>query len=175
MILDMKKDSNGIYHADFDCWQSKFGYNKFFDFIFDLGTSMDYNNNGMFSYNGENYILWAWKGDYINLGAGAELGIYYGGSSKNSHWKVKKSLAMPMTLTLTHKTKGTIVNQWDNWGKDAWWITAFNPKYRNVKAGDLTAIFTVKFTNTDMYKAFENTKSKGWKFDNSKNIATLVI
>lgn len=26
--------------------------------------------------NGETYIIWAWKGDYINLGAGAETGIY---------------------------------------------------------------------------------------------------
>ena len=29
--------------------------------------------------NGTSYVLWAWKGDYINLGAGAELGIYTGG------------------------------------------------------------------------------------------------
>jgi len=174
-FLDMKKDSNGIYHAEFDCWQSAFGYNKLYDLVFALGTSMDYNNNAIFSYNGEKYILWAWKGDYINLGAGAELGIYYGGSDKNSHWKVKKSLAMPMTLTLKHKKKGVIVNNWNNWGKDAWWITAFNPKYQNVKASDLVATYTVKFKNANMFKAFQKTKAKGWSFNSKTNTATLVL
>jgi gas vesicle protein len=172
MFLDMKKDSNGIYHAAFDCWQSAFGYNKLYDIVFALGTSMDYNNDAIFSYNGEKYILWAWKGDYINLGAGAELGIYYGGSGKNSHWKVKKSLAMPMTLTLTHKKKGVIVN---NWTDRTWWITAFNPKYQNVKASDLVATYTVKFSDGNMFNAFQKTKAKGWSFNSNTNTATLVL
>lgn len=25
---------------------------------------------------GEEFIIWSWKGDYMNLGAGAETGIY---------------------------------------------------------------------------------------------------
>lgn len=29
-----------------------------------------------FSSGERDYIFWAWKGDYLNLGAGAELGIY---------------------------------------------------------------------------------------------------
>lgn len=78
IVLDMQKDSKGIYHAKFDCWKQYFGYNDFYDFMFDLGTSMK-NAKFDFTYNGTNYIIWAWKGDYINLGAGAELGIYYGG------------------------------------------------------------------------------------------------
>ncbi|OUM63570.1 hypothetical protein PIROE2DRAFT_9851 [Piromyces sp. E2] len=174
-VLDMQKDKNGIYHADFNCWQKHFGYNKFFDFMFDLGTSMDYNNEGMFKYDGKNYILWAWKGDYINLGAGAELGIYKGGKNRKDHWDAAPDKAMPMTLTLTHKTKGTIVNKWNNNGAPTWWITAFNPKYRNLKSKDLTATFTVTFKDTKMYKAFEKTKSKGWKYDSKKHTATLVL
>ena len=174
MFLDMKKDNNGVYHADFDCWQSAFGYNKLYDIVFALGTSMDYNNNAIFSYNGENYILWAWKGDYINLGAGAELGIYYGGTDKDSHWKVKKSLAMPMTLTLNHKTKGIVVN---NWSDNTWWITAFNPKkeFQNSKADELIATYTVKFNDVNMFKAFQKTEAKGWSFNSNTNPATLVL
>ncbi|ORX45937.1 hypothetical protein BCR36DRAFT_357526 [Piromyces finnis] len=174
-FLNMKKDENGVYHADFDCWQQYFGYNNFYDYMFDLGTSMAYNNDGMFSYNGENYILWAWKGDYVNLGAGAELGIYMGGKDRSSHWKAAPSHAMPMTLTLTHRTKGTIVNQWNNRGNDSWWITAFNPNYKNVNANDLTATFTVKFTNAGMYSAFEKTRPNGWSFNSSTRTATLVL
>jgi len=174
IFLDMEKDDNDVYHADFNCWQSAFGYNKLYDIVFALGTSMDYNNNAIFSYNGEKYILWAWKGDYINLGAGAELGIYYGGSDKNSHWKVKKSLAMPMTLTLNHKTKGIVVN---NWSDNTWWITAFNPKkeFQNSKADELIATYTVKFNDVNMFKAFQKTEAKGWSFNSKTNTATLVL
>jgi len=129
----------------------------------------------MFSYNGQNYILWAWKGDYINLGAGAELGIYKDGTSKKSHWEAAPEKAMPMTLTLTHKTKGTIVNKWNNNGHDSWWITSFNPKYKNVNAKDLTTTYTVKFKDVNMYKVFAETKSKGWKYNNKKHTATLIL
>lgn len=27
-FLNMKIDKNGVYYAEFDCWQSAFGYNK---------------------------------------------------------------------------------------------------------------------------------------------------
>ena len=177
IFLDMKLDNNtGIYYADFDCWQQKFGYNIIYDIVFDLFTSMDKNNNGIFSFNNQNYIFWAWKGDYINLGAGAELGIYYGGSSKDfSHWKVNKSLAMQMTLKLTHKTIGTIINNWDNNGENTWWITAFNPKYKKLKAKDLIASFTVKFPNEVMFKEFSKTKKEGWNYNKADMIATLTF
>ena len=50
-----------------------------------------------FTHNGMEYIIWAWKGDYINLGAGAELGIYFGGGP---HWFTSKSLSLPMSVSL---------------------------------------------------------------------------
>lgn len=171
-FLDMKADDKGIYHADFECWQKYFGYNKLYDIMFDLGTSMKYNNEGIFSYNGTNYILWAWKGDYINLGAGGELGIYKDGKDKDSHWQAARENAMPMSITITHKTLGTIVNKYSN---TTWWITAFNPKHKNVDAADLTAKYSVTFTNAEMYKAFEKTKSAGWTFNSASKTATLVL
>lgn len=174
-FLQMKPDNNGIYHADFDCWQQYFGYTKFYDFVFDIFTDMECNNEGIFTFNGENYILWGWKGDYINLGAGAELGIYYGGKSKDSIWKVNKSLAMPMTLTLTHKIYGTIVDNWDNWGNDSWWITAFNPHYKRVKAKDLTAYFTVKFKDEEMFDEFSKIDREGWSYNKTNKIASLIL
>ena len=68
----MYKDNEGVYHASFDCWQQLFGYNNLYDFFFDLGTSCE-PAKFPFTYNGKEYIIWMWKGDYINLGAGAEL------------------------------------------------------------------------------------------------------
>ena len=171
-LLDMDADGEGVYHARFDCWQQCMGYTKFYDNIFDLFTDMRYNNDGMFKYNGQNYMLWAWKGDYLNLGAGAELGFYYGGETVNSIWQIDKSLSMPMTLTLTHKINGTIV---DNWKDTTWWITAFNPDFTNVFANDLTAYYTVEFTNDDMFDEFAKIERKGWTYNKEKKIASLIL
>ena len=171
-LLDMDADEDGVYHARFDCWQQCVGYTKFYDSVFDLFTDMRYNSEGMFKYNGQNYMLWAWKGDYLNLGAGAELGFYYGGVDVNSIWQIDKSLAMPMTLTLVHKINGTIV---DNWKNTTWWITAFNPDYKDVFANDLTAYYTVEFINDDMFDKFSEIERKGWTYDKKSKIAYLTL
>lgn len=95
-------------------------------------------------------MLWAWKGDYINLGAGAELGIYYGGGP---HWLVDTSLDMSMSMGLMYK--GTnIVSYYPR--EKQWWITSFNPAYPNVDASQLTAVFEINFNSQDMYDAFYN-------------------
>lgn len=63
------------------------------------------NRKYAFNVNDDNindYILWSWKGDYLNLGAGAELGIYERWDYSDSIWKVNKSLAMTMTLELSY-------------------------------------------------------------------------
>ena len=145
-FLNMEEDgSSGVYHADFNCWQQYFGYNDIYDVVFDIGTSME-PAKFPFSYNGQQYMIWAWKGDYINLGAGAELGIYYGGGP---HWLVDKNLAMQMQLYLSYK--GTPLLSHSDF---TWWITAFDSKYLNVLADDLTASFCVWFHDLEMYLAF---------------------
>jgi hypothetical protein len=62
-----------------------------------------------------------WKGDYLNLGAGAELGIYSNKSGifgvvdvtspHDDHWLIDTSLAMHMTITLQYK--GTYLKEKD--------------------------------------------------------------
>ena len=163
-LLNMTQDKKGIYHASFNCWQQHAGYNDFYDWAFDAGSSMK-PAKFQFSYGRTAYILWAWKGDYVNLGAGAELGIYYGGGP---HWLVDKSLAMNMSLTL--KYKGSIII---SYSAKTWWITGFNPRYLNVNANKLTATFTVTFNSSGMFKAFRNSpNTRGWSF-NSKNLSAL--
>ena len=69
------RTADGVYHTRQDCWQQFFGYNEFYDWAFSLGTDMR-REKFIFKCNEKEYIFWAWKGDYLNLGAGAELGIY---------------------------------------------------------------------------------------------------
>ena len=163
-FLMMEEDENGIYHATFDCWQQYFGYNDLYDFAFDVGTSM-LSEKFSFTYNGTNYMIWAWKGDYINLGAGAEIGIYYG---NEPHWLVDKGLAMPMGLELQYKGERIISMRLEV----HWWCTGFNPDYQNVRAEDLTAIFLLAFTDPGMYMAFStNQTDPRWSFYNNLQAA----
>ena len=154
-FLDMYRDDKGIYHASFDCWQQYFGYNDMYDFFFDLGTSCK-PAKFSFTYNGQEYVIWAWKGDYINLGAGAELGIYTGGEP---HWHVDKSLAMSMYVEV--KYNGSTIISFSDY---TWWITGFNPNYQNMNASSLTAIFTIRLNDPGMYNAFRASRPAGWTF-----------
>ena len=153
-VLNMTKKGD-TYHADFDCWQQYFGYNDFYDLVFQWATSCE-PKKFPFAYNGQEYVIWAWKGDYINMGAGAEMGIYTGGGP---HWRVDKNLAMPMWVWLKYDGK-TIVLHNDT----TWWITGFNPNYLNKNENSLTAIFSIRFNDPGMYYAFSATKPAGWKF-----------
>ena len=162
-----ERDPKGIYHARQDALQQYGGYNDFYDYIFDLSTSMK-NQKFPFVYSGKKYILWVWKGDYLNLGAGAELGIYYGGGP---HWFVDRNLAMPMSLTLKYEGITKI-----SYSAKAWWITGFNPFVQDINVSRLTAIFTINFSNNmGMYNAVKATlgKSSGWKFGSSQ--ATFIF
>ena len=112
------------------------------------------------------YVLWAWKGDYINLGAGAEMGIYTGGS-----WlcHADHDIMLPMTMTLAYDNT-TIIEYSDT----TWWITGFNPNYTNVTADRLTVTFTVDFSAYPaLFQGFSNSKSNnaGWTFDSQNYIA----
>ncbi|WP_253824198.1 toxin TcdB middle/N-terminal domain-containing protein [Treponema sp. OMZ 906] len=169
----------GLYHATFDCWQGSLfdgniGYNILYDIGFDLATDMK-TVRFDFSSGGKGYTLWGWKGDYLNLGAGCELGIYTratGLAGLVGHFKVDKSLAMDMqaSLTLNGKEVGSFKGI-------HWWATSFNPRVQGVKASDLKAQFTVNFgNNKQMYQDFKaewDKKGSGWTFNDDNCSAKL--
>jgi len=171
--LGATPDENGVYHIKQDHWQSRkyIGYNDFYDYVFDIVTDMSPAKFD-FTYNEEQYIFWAWKGDYINLGAGAELGIYYGGEP---HWLINTDLAMKMTMDLYLGDKKIA-----SWAPDEnnWWITSFVPEYQNVSAADITAIITVTFSDPHMLYAFSESekvkKDSRWTFDWANYKATFT-
>ncbi|MDR3315386.1 MAG: hypothetical protein LBS98_02730 [Coriobacteriales bacterium] len=46
-----------------------------------------------FSANGHEYVIWLWKGDYIGLGAGAEMGLYFDPIA-GQHWQSSEDTRM---------------------------------------------------------------------------------
>lgn len=158
-LLGASKDKNGIYHIDQKSWQSWgfVGYNDFYDWVFDVTTPMN-SKPFPFTYKGENVVLWAWwKGDYINLGAGAEMGIYYQTEEMidfnlTNHWLSGTKYKLPMTLRLYQN--GTQLFYWEP-GPKQWWINGFDPKKMSPVAEKLEADYWINFSgNTGLFDAF---------------------
>jgi hypothetical protein len=179
------KDLNGtnIYHARQDCLQQYGGYNNFYDLVFYYATNMR-KEKFEFTSDKKDYVLWAWKGDYLNLGAGAELGIYSRlvvNGEKKDHWLVDTSLAMHMTLTLIYDGREIIC--WDprldkNFPSDkVWWVTGFNSYYQEIDVDKLTARYKVDFTNRRMYDDFYKRwkGDKRWSFNDKTLTAELTF
>ena len=169
-FLNMEQDNNGIYHAKVDCWQRYVGYCEIYDFFFDLATSME-KVKFVFPYYSKRYVIWAWKGDYINLGAGGELGIYKEAFSLNSSdpdssfWINDGKLKLPMSMRLIYKGKSIIRYKPK---ASQWWITGFNPRYKSVKASDLTLKVRINFKHQQklfwaFYKAYKEYVSHEYK------------
>ena len=77
--LMFRRDTKNIaIHSQVDTWQRAFGYNDLYDTVFYLATFGNMRNEKFqFKPNGEKeHIVWTWRGDYYNLGTGAEIGIY---------------------------------------------------------------------------------------------------
>lgn len=172
-VSGFDRDENGVYHAKQDAIvQSRAGYNDFYDDVFNLGCSMNKGKYEFSTSSGE-YIVWIWKGDYLNLGAGAEIGIYKGGGP---WWGCDIEDAMPMTLRVEDK-EGNLIIDWKPTERN-WWCTGFNPdpKYQNMQQQNLTVYGSIDFSkHLDMWDAFYE-KWNGWSpwILNEKPIAKFI-
>ena len=175
-FLSTEKHDN-IYHIKQECKQLPFGYNDFYDFVFEgfVGYTGNASKDYKFTFNYDNneVILWGWKGDYVNLGTGAELGIYtkteYNIGNRYQYMSAPQ-YSVPMTITISDHTTGDCLAHWDpsmsNQASEKylWWVTAFNPQHQNVKYNDLDVQITMDCSNNiKMFNAIKNT------YDYNKN------
>ena len=112
LIGAVDDDNDGVYHIRQDWFQSwgPLGYNDGYDNVFDSairasGNTMDKKKSVQFEvdFDGDGeadktYMFWSWKGDYMNLGAGTETGMYEYYS--DTHWLTATDKATDMELTL---------------------------------------------------------------------------
>ena len=177
LTLGATKDNNDIYHIRQDWWQSWHfvGYNDFYDWAFNIGTGITGTTMAKdkfdFSYNGDEYIVWVWKGDYINLGSGAEAGIYKQ-SIIPGHWLTSTDNNLKMSLSLKEIDSNIVLFDY-NPSNYQWWITGFDPSHQNAQANNLQSTVMIDFSNNaDMGQAFKEAWGNVWTFNDMK--ATLV-
>lgn len=75
---------------------------------------------------------------------------------------------MQMTLDLYYNGRQII-----SYKKWTWWTTGFNSNFQNKKAKNLVAVFTVRFKNEAMFRAFKRENRGKWTFTNSTLTAKL--
>lgn len=178
--LNFKSDStiggyNGVLHSQPRSWQFAGGYNNLYDAVFGFGTNYNIGKE-KFPFKVENteYILWVWRGDYLNLGAGAEIGIYSRPDFMSQdpdffdHYFVDYDLAMPMQLYLYECNGSGNIDNVFSWNPNdkQWWVTGFNPEYVNkVDVKKLVSVGCVDFTgHEEMYNALKtNMKNSQFK------------
>lgn len=122
-LAGYKYDANGdfYYTDDKDCWQKNAGYNEIYDNLAPATAMFIDQIRIRFSYEGKDWMLQFWKGQYGFLLIGAEIGVY----------------TAPLG---TFKNEGGAVNHyscagqedWLNMQLDCYWAQNNNGKYKKV-------------------------------------------
>lgn len=163
-------EQRSAYHSQPDTWQRNFGYNDFYDEIFRMGTKMD-KEKYEFLYNGKEYVLWLWRGDYMNLHAGAEMGLYI---DYTEMWGTTQydavDFELPMTISLYYHNDDYPFNVWNmfSWMPqvEQWWATGFSPYVNNPNPDTMGVIGSVDFSENKAL--FQSLKLKAESESESK-------
>lgn len=159
-LLNFIHDKNNVaYHSQPDTWQRQFGYNDFYDDVFDFGSYMD-KGKYTFNYRGKEHVLWMWKGDYWNLQSGAEIGLYIYNREVTEHKQYDAiDYEIPMELALFNIDDSMEkIECLFNWkpGVYQWWVTGFNPEFKEANPMKMTSIGKLKLEdNKDLYYAMK--------------------
>ena len=171
-LLNFKLDDKKIaLHSQVETWQKIGGYNDLYDIIFRVGTNDNMAKEKFLFKDDENkeYVLWTWRGDYLNLGSGSEIGIYEKPIdvplTGSKHWKAA-DFTLPMTLNLYNYYDKDDIENIFCWAPDEeqWWITGFNPDFGNPKVDDMVSLGTIDFSgHEDMFTSLKENVCKNDK------------
>jgi len=138
----------GAWHAQtgwFFQWQRMTGFNKLYDDFFKFGASCD---KATFKFEHTSnahgtrwYTLWAWKGDYWQLGVGAEIGLYHATSENDFHWRVVASDEY-LTVEKTIFHMGAPIYG-PKTPPSNWWVCTFLPAEQGKLVADIGLLATI--------------------------------
>ncbi len=160
---------NLIITTNYDNPQGLAGYVKTYDSVFHKFTSSDHDKIEI----GNEYTIWTWKGDYLNLGAGGEIGIYKGIGDV-----VKTTMCDHLGVTMSMEVVAKYKNSKDwsyisnlseakpiqddkllvNYSSEgeSWWLTGWNPMAQEYKFNDLVLKGTLDFSANDETRRMYN-------------------
>ena len=149
-------NKQGIYFSPKSPIQKVLGYNDFFDTCF--GAVCDMNTVKMMF---GNWRIQFWKGNYLNMGIGAEMGIYVrskGVLGELGQYSAADTLfSMPMSFALFDKdiTGDETIPLFMRYDSSHWWLNGFMPGLDDaVPAENIRMIGSIAFKNKEVKNAF---------------------
>ena len=196
-----KKDTkNGVWYAEVNALQRDAGYNNLYDIAFNVCNYTRF--EAFFTAPTKSGVIkeWrieGWKGNYLNMGIGGEIGLYY-----------RSPNAVDTTLSVDYSSiyndnnvryfKSLLCDRLNHYSAVAdtdmmlmqfdlykgsynprnllfirpatthWWITGFRPSTEIVNCLDLTMVGSITFPSRDVAKAFMRTVKPKPSSRNSK-------
>jgi hypothetical protein len=149
----------GIWYSPIGAVQKFFGYNNIWDFFFKTGEVIsgiippfNVSQDAFYSTFREDGKFWrieAWKGNYMNMGVGAEIGIYTT-TFLPIHYGIAKSDDRPsIQYTLSHWGKALFRRQGTHW-----WLTGFRPGIGSITPDELVLTGSLRFGSQKVAKKF---------------------
>lgn len=147
-------DDGNFYYTDADPWQRHFGFNKAYDFGAQF-VFMYYDTARIyFDYQGKNWMVQMWKGQYGGVFIGAEIGVYNKPTEREvEHYDcANNDEALYMDMTLYRNGNELLSREYAKY----WWCTGFVPgklkKYSDRSELNIKTRITMK--DKTMRKAF---------------------
>ena len=196
-----KKDTkNGVWYAAVNAPQRGTGYNDFYDFTFQVCNYTRFEAFFTASTKAgvpKEWRIEGWKGNYLNMGIGGEIGLYYRSINTVDH-----SLSLDYSSLYSDNNKryfksllcdrlnhysavadtDMMLMQFDLYKSSYnprnllfirpatthWWITGFRPSTEIVNCLDLTMVGSITFPSRDVANAFMRTVKPKPSSRNSK-------
>lgn len=128
-------ENDYYYTDDRNCWQKKYGFNYVFDLVAPLFLlEYDY-TRAFFNYDGMDWMIQLWKGQYGLVFFGSEVGVYNRPESDDEEtWLAhydspQEQDYLTIGTALYHKYYGTdeYVQEFETPYERHWWATGFVP------------------------------------------------
>ena len=152
--------SQGVWTSPVDAIQKYAGYNSIYDSAF--GLVCDENLFiSKFKYGGQSWMVEGWKGNYLNMGVGAEIGVYQldggvlGRIGSGQYWPVSGSDMLYMQYYMYNRSPGAVAD--DLLFRRAgthWWLNGFRPGIGVIDAKYINLQGSITFKDPEMAGAF---------------------
>lgn len=143
-----------MVYALINSWHRSMGYAVFYDKMAELIPVWDIiTRRYYFDYNGLEWLIQAWKGSYILISNGAEIGVYnrVPGEELGTFYNcATDDQLMDMTMKLSHKDTVLL----DLGPQKHWWINGFKLNGMSYVPESLTLEFSIKMPDMEMVNAF---------------------
>ncbi len=167
-LLSYLYDTRGFFYVEDDPWQRNFGFNRLYDIGAEYAVMYMNTVRVKFNYEGLDWMVQMWKGQYGYVFIGSEIGVYT--KSQNQpieHYNcASDNNLLKMQMTLYRNNKRLFATDYATY----WWTTGFVPGTIIDSAGSyadrtelvMTARITLK--DREMTNAFtKSLKANGFK------------